>query len=81
MPLHEDIGMPIVGPFIDLEHDDRFSFLRLFPSLGERDSMKDAFYGGVVWKNELEETLMPMIERYEAMLTEYTSDTVDVPWI
>ena len=43
--------------------------------------MKDAFYGGVVWKNELEETLMPMIERYEVMLTEYTSDTVDVPWI
>ncbi len=63
--------MPIVGPFIDVESDDRFVFLRLFPSNEQRDPMKHEFYEGPIWKTELAEALMPMIERYEVIVTEY----------
>jgi NIPSNAP len=73
MPLHAEIGMPIVGPFVDLESSDRFVFLRLFQSLEEREPRKSAFYEGRAWKTELEQVLMPMIERYDVMLTTFDS--------
>ena len=36
-------GMQILGPLLDLENPNKFVFLRSFPSLEERDQMKDAF--------------------------------------
>jgi hypothetical protein len=44
-------------------------WLRSFPSLEERDRMKDAFYEGELWKNELEAIAMPMLESYDVRLT------------
>ena len=70
------LGMKILGPLLDLEHDDTFVFLRGFPSLEARDSMKDAFYEGELWKNELEGIAMPMIESYSVVLTETTPGCV-----
>jgi hypothetical protein len=32
--------------------------------------MKAKFYEGELWKNELEDVLMPMIEKYEVVLVE-----------
>ena len=32
--------------------------------------MKARFYEGKLWKNELEKVLMPMLEKYEAVLVE-----------
>ncbi|HSJ83374.1 MAG TPA: hypothetical protein VLA91_06110 [Acidimicrobiia bacterium] len=32
--------------------------------------MKDAFYGGELWLEELEEELMPLIAAYESVLVE-----------
>jgi hypothetical protein len=32
--------------------------------------MKDEFYGGKLWKEELEQILMPMIESYDVVLCE-----------
>ncbi len=73
VPIHKQIGMPIIGPLLDLEHPDVFVFLRGFPSLEERDRMKAAFYDGPEWINELEPLLMPMIESYSVVLTESAS--------
>jgi len=70
VPAHEEIGMKIVGPFLSVEDADTFFFMRVFPDLASRDGMKERFYEGPLWKNELEQILMPMIDRYDAVLVE-----------
>jgi len=41
---------------------NKFVWLRRFPSLEESDRMKNAFYEGELWKNELDSIAMPMLE-------------------
>ena len=42
--------------------------------------MKDAFYEGDLWKNELEAIAMPMIDSYDVILCEASPGCVfDVP--
>jgi hypothetical protein len=69
-------GMRLLGPLLDLENPNKFVFLRSFPSLEERDRMKDAFYEGELWKNELESIAMPMIDSYDVILCETSSGCV-----
>ena len=38
--------------------------------------MKDEFYGGKLWKEELEQIAMPMIESYDVILCETTAGFV-----
>jgi len=70
VPALRSHGMQILGPLLDLENPNKFVFLRSFPSLEERDRMKDAFYEVELWKNELEAIAMPMIESYDVILCE-----------
>jgi len=70
MPAHDEIGVKILGPFLSLEDPDTFFFMRGFPDLASREPMKAQFYEGDLWKNELENVLMPMIEKYEVVLVE-----------
>ena len=70
VPAHEEIGMKILGPFLSVEDPDTFFFMRGFPDLASREPMKARFYEGELWKRELEHTLMPMLEKYEAVLVE-----------
>lgn len=70
IPSHDEIGMKIVGPFLSIEEPDTFFFMRIFPDLESRDGMKSRFYDGALWKNELENILMPMIEKYDVVLVE-----------
>jgi len=63
-------GMQVTGPFLDVENPNKFVFLRSFPSLEERDRMKEAFYGGEIWKNELERLAMPLLDSYDVILCE-----------
>lgn len=65
-------GMKILGPLVDVENPDTFVWLRGFPSLAERDRMKEAFYEGKEWKNELEAVAMPLLESYSVALCETT---------
>jgi hypothetical protein len=51
-------------------------FLRSFPSIEERERMRDAFYGGELWKNELEKLAMPLLESYDVILCETSSGCV-----
>jgi len=76
VPAQRAHGMKIVGPFLDVENPNRFVFLRAFPSLEERDRMKDDFYEGPVWKNELEAIAMPMLDSYDVTLCEASSGCV-----
>ena len=70
VPAQRAHGMKVLGPLLDLENPDKFIWLRSFPSRAERDRMKDAFYEGALWKNELESIAMPMLESYDVILCE-----------
>src|SRR5688572_30479238 len=65
-------GMKVIGPMIDLENPNRFVFLRAFPSMEDLHRMKEAFYEGKLWKEELEQIAMPMLESYDVTLCETT---------
>jgi hypothetical protein len=70
IPAHSEIGMKILGPFLSVEDPDVIFFMRGFPDLPSREPMKAKFYEGHLWKSELERVLMPMLERYEAVVVE-----------
>ena len=70
VPALRSNGMQVLGPLLDVENPNKFVFLRSFPSHEERDRMKDAFYEGELWKNELEGIAMPMIDSYDVILCE-----------
>ena len=67
---HDEIGMKILGPFLSIEDPDTFFFMRGFPDLASREPMKAKFYEGELWKRELENLLMPMIEKYDVVLVD-----------
>jgi len=70
VPEHQKIGMKILGPFLSVEDADTFFFMRAFPDLESRDPLKAQFYEGKLWKEELEQKLMPMIEKYDVVMVE-----------
>ena len=70
IPAHAEIGMKILGPFLSVEDPDTFFFMRGFPDLPSREPMKAKFYEGELWKRELENLLMPMLENYVVVLVE-----------
>ena len=70
VPALRSYGMKVIGPFLDVENPNKFVFLRSFPSLEERDRIRDAFYGSELWKNELEGLAMPLLDSYDVILCE-----------
>jgi len=70
VPAHAEIGVKILGPFLSIEDPDLFFFMRGFPDLASREPMKAKFYEGELWKRELENLLMPMLEKYEVVLVD-----------
>ena len=80
IPAHTEIGMKILGPFLSIEDPDTFFFMRGFPDVASREPMKAKFYEGELWKRELENILMPMLDKYEAVLVEDPEDRVRWYW-
>jgi len=70
VPAHAEIGMKVLGPFLSVEDPDTFFFMRGFPDLASREPMKAKFYEGKLWKEELEDVLMPMLDKYEVVLVD-----------
>lgn len=70
VPALRSYGMQVLGPLLDLENPNKFVWLRGFPTLEAREQMRDAFYGGDLWKDELEAIAMPMLESYDVILCE-----------
>jgi hypothetical protein len=69
-PEHERIGIKILGPFLSVENDDTFFWMRAFPDERSRERMRDEFYQGTLWKDELEQKLMPILEKYDIVLVD-----------
>jgi hypothetical protein len=59
VPAHQDIGMTILGPFLSVEDPDTFFFMRGFPDLESRERLKEQFYEGDLWKQELQHESRP----------------------
>jgi hypothetical protein len=76
IPALRSHGMKILGPMIDVENPNKFVWLRSFPSLEERDRMKNEFYESELWKKELEKIAMPLLESYDVILCETSSGYV-----
>jgi hypothetical protein len=76
IPAHTEIGMKILGPFLSLEDPDIFFWMRGFPDVSSREPMKAKFYEGELWKGELENILLPMLDKYEVVLVEDPGDRV-----
>jgi NIPSNAP len=76
VPALRSYGMSILGPLLDLENPNKFVWLRSFPSLAERERMRQAFYEGELWKRELESIAMPMLESYDVILCETSAGYV-----
>jgi hypothetical protein len=70
IPEHRRLGMKILGPFLAVDHPDTFFFMRGFPTLEARDPLKASFYEGTLWKQELEQRLMPLIDKFEVVLVD-----------
>ena len=69
-PVLRDIGMKALGPFPSRDDEDTSVWLRAFPDAASRSPMKDAFYGGDLWLEELEAELRPLIAGHESVLVE-----------
>lgn len=72
IPALRDHGMKVVGPFVDTENPNKFVWLRSFASIEERTRLKNLFYEGDLWKNEMESIVMPMLDSYDVILCETT---------
>ena len=70
IPAHAEIGMKILGPFLSVEDPDTLFFMRGFPDIASCEPMKAKFYEGELWKRELENILMPMLDKYDVVLVE-----------
>jgi hypothetical protein len=70
VPAHAEIGMKILGPFLSVEDPDTFFFMRGFPDIASREPMKAKFYEGELWKGQLENVLLPMLDKYEVVVVE-----------
>ena len=66
-PAQRALGMKVLGPFPATEDETAFVWLRAFPDAARRGTMTDAFYGGALWRHELEPQLMSLIAGYEAI--------------
>ena len=62
--------MKISGPFLSVDDPDSFFFMRGFPDFASHEPLKARFYEGELWKSELENILMPMLEKYEVVVVE-----------
>src|SRR6201988_5449179 len=69
-PEHQKIGMKILGPFLSVENDDTFFWMRAFSDEQSRERMRNEFYEGKLWKEDLEQKLMPILPKYDVVFVE-----------
>ena len=62
--------MKILGPFLSIEDEDTFFWMRGFFRSQKPAKMMDEFYEGKLWKEELEQKLMPILEKYDVVVME-----------
>jgi hypothetical protein len=69
-PVQRRLGMRLLGPFPSLDDPVTLVWLRAFPAGDSREAMRQAFYEGPEWTQELEQQCMPLIDSYASVLVE-----------
>jgi hypothetical protein len=64
----ESVGIEVIGQFRDLDHSDRFVWLRGFRDMTSRAKALTDFYGGPVWKAHREAANATMIDSDNVLL-------------
>jgi hypothetical protein len=64
----EELGIRVIGQFRDLDDPDRFVWLRGFPTMAERGTGLQAFYGGPAWKRHRDVANATMIDSDNVLL-------------
>lgn len=64
----EAAGISVIGQFRDLDHPDRFVWLRGFPDMPSRAESLRAFYGGPVWKEHRDAANATMLDSDNVLL-------------
>ena len=64
----EEVGIKIIGQFRDLDHQDRFVWLRGFPDMTSRAKALNDFYSGSVWKAHRDAANATMIDSDNVLL-------------
>jgi hypothetical protein len=77
IPALRSYGMKVLGPLLDVENPNKVVWLRGFPSLEERERIRNDFYEGDLWKKELEAVAMPMLDSYDVILCETSTGYVE----
>lgn len=75
IPEMERIGIRVFGPLVDMENPNKFVWLRCFPDMSSREKLKSQFYEGKVWKDEIQNELLPILDGYDFQLCKSTSKT------
>jgi hypothetical protein len=78
-PAQLDHGMTVLGPLLDTEDPNVVVWLRAFPSAEQRQPIKDAFYEGHSWKEQLEHLALPLLAEYSAVVCEMPQNFLDGP--
>ena len=63
-PMLERHGIEVVHYGPSLADPDSFCLIRAYPSVEERQSALDAFYGSTEWLEQHDEAVMAMIDSY-----------------
>ncbi len=71
-PVHQDLGIRVLGVFPSAEDDNTLVWLRAFPDADSREAMTKAFYGGSQWTDELAGLILPLIAEHSVILIEDT---------
>jgi len=64
----EALGIKVIGQFRDLDHPDRFVWLRGFRDMTSRAKALSDFYGGPVWKTHRQAANATMIDSDNVLL-------------
>jgi NIPSNAP len=76
IPEHRRLGMKITVPYVSVDDPNTLFFVRGFPDLASRDSVKAAFFEGTLWRQKLESVLMPMIDKYDVVVVDDTEHPI-----
>jgi len=64
----EAVGLRVLGQFRDLDHEDRFVWLRGFADMAARARSLQAFYGGPVWATHRDAANATMVDSDNVLL-------------
>lgn len=69
-PVHQDLGIQVLGVFPSAEDGDTLVWLRAFPDAASREAMTRAFYSGSQWTDELAGLILPLIAEHSVAVIE-----------